>query len=389
MTASYLDEVAIAGVAETPVGAVPEFSSMELHAVAVRTALADAGLELNDVDGLVTANSRVDPILYHADVLAEYLGRHPRHVFTLSAGGSMNVIAVEHAAALIAAGICQVVVIAKADNLLTGLGRDATVASMATIGHPDYEAPSGPTIPALYALAAQRYIHDYNIDIGDLALVAEIDRSHAALHPGAQFREPLTAQEVLSSRLIADPLHLYDCAPISDGGAAIVVTSIERARDLAKPPIRILGIGEHHSFEHMTQSDDLSTTGAAFSGPAAFEAAGLTPEEIDVAMVYDAFSFIQCMQLEDLGFCAKGEGGEFVRAGFTRLGGRLPVNTHGGVLSFGHPGKPTGMFMITEAVKQLRHEAGARQVHGAETALVHVEGGILGSHGTMILGVDR
>lgn len=389
MTSRNLQKVAIAGVSETRIGLVPEYTSMELHAVAVHAALQDAGLALSDVDGLVTANSRVDPILYHADVLAEYLGHHPRHALTLSAGGSMNVAAVEHAAAMIAAGTCQVVVIAKADNLLSGFGRDATIASMATIGHPTYEAPSGPTIPALYALAATRYIHDYKIDPADIALVAEIDRNHAGLHPAAQFRTPLSADDVLASRLIADPLHLYDCAPISDGGAAIIVTSIERARDLAKPPIRILGIGEHHGFEHVFQSRDLSMSGAAVSGPEAFSAAGLTPQEIDVAMVYDAFSFIQCMQLEDLGFCAKGEGGLFVRSGNTRLGGSLPVNTHGGVLSFGHPGKPTGMFMITEAVHQLRHEAGERQVAGAEIALAHVEGGILGSHGTMILSRDH
>jgi acetyl-CoA acetyltransferase len=149
--------------------------------------------------------------------------------------------------------------------------------------------------------------------------------------------------------------------------------------------VRLLGIGEHHGFEHVTQADTLSTSGAAFSGPAAFRDAGLSPGDIDVAMIYDAFSFLQCMQLEDLGFCDKGEGGAFVRDGNTRLGGSLPVNTHGGVLSFGHPGKPTALFLVTEAVKQLRHEAGTRQVQGAEIALVHAEGGIMSSHATLIL----
>lgn len=388
MTPTVFNSVAIAGVGETRVGLVHDRTSMQLHAEAIRLALTDAGLALSDVDGLVTANSRVEPILYHADVVAEYLGHHPRHVLTVSSGGSTNATAVEHAAALITAGICSVVVIAKADNLATGMGRDATVASMATIGHPTYEAPSGPTIPALYALAATRYMHAYGVDVEDFALVAEIDRAHAALHPAAHFREPLTAAEVLESRLIADPLHLFDCAPVSDGGAAVIVTSLDRARDLAKPPVRILGMGEHHGFEHVTQSGDLSVTGASSSGAEAFRAAGLKPPDIDVAMVYDAFSFIQCMQLEDLGFCDKGDGGAFVREGNTRLGGALPVNTHGGVLSFGHPGKPTGMFMIIEATKQVRGEAGQRQVASAETALVHVEGGILASHATMILGSD-
>jgi acetyl-CoA acetyltransferase len=385
---NYSNKVAIAGVAETRVGSVPERTSIQLHAEAVRLALADAGLELQDVDGIVTGNSRVAPILYHADFLAEYLGHHPRHLMTLSNAGSANLTAIEHAAAMISAGICGVVVIVKADNLLTGLGRDATVASMATIGHATHETPAGPTIPALYALIARRYLHEFGVDAADVAVVAEVDRAHAALHPGAHLRNPLSAADVLASRLIADPLRLYDCAPVSDGGAAIIVTSLERARDLARPPVRIAGFGEHHAFEHLTQGGDLSITGAAYSGPAAFRAAGLRPADIDVAMIYDAFSFIQCMQLEDLGFCGKGEGGAFVRTGNTRLGGSLPVNTHGGVLSFGHPGKPTGMFMVNEAVRQLRGDAMQRQVAGAETALVHLEGGILASHATIILTKD-
>jgi acetyl-CoA acetyltransferase len=386
---SFLDRCAIVGVGETAVGKVPDRSSLQLHAEAVRAALDDAGIDLREVDGLVTANSRVSPVLYHADVVAEYLGHHPRHVLTVNAGGSTSAATIEHAAALIAAGVCRVVVVAKADNLATGLGRDATVASMATIGHPAYEGPAGPTIPALYAMVARRYLHEYGADVADFALVAEIDREHARRHPGAQFREPLTAREVLASRLVADPLRLFDCAPVSDGGGAVVLASTERARDLPRPPVRILGVGEHHGHEHLTQADDLSVTGAAVSGPAAFRMAGLTPDDIDVAMIYDAFSFIQCMQLEDLGFCPKGEGGAFVREGNTRLSGRLPVNTHGGVLSFGHPGKPTGLYLVSEAVRQLRGEAAARQVVGAETALVHIEGGVLASHGTLILARGR
>jgi acetyl-CoA acetyltransferase len=377
--------VAIAGIGETKVGKVPDRSSLQLHAEATMLALADAGLTPDDVDLLITANSRVKPFLYHADVVAEYLGIHPENTLTINTGGSASVSLLRYADAMISSGQAKVAVIVKADNLATGMGRDATIESMAAIGHPEFESPSGPLIPALYALIASRYQHERGVRAEDIAMVAVIDREHAARHPGAQFTKPLTVDDVLGSRLIADPLHLLECAPISDAGAAVVVTRAAHARDLAKPPIYLRGVGERHDFEHLTQADDLGTTGAAISGPMALTRAGLTHADIDVAMVYDAFTFIQCMQLEDLGFCATGEGASFVAAGNTRLGGALPTNTHGGVLSHSHAGKPSGVFMVTEAVHQLRHEATGRQVEGANNALVHAEGGILASHCTAIL----
>lgn len=377
--------VAIAGIGETRVGKVPDRSSLQLHAEATMLALADAGLRPEDVDLLITANSRVRPFLYHADVVAEYLGIHPESTLTTNTGGSASVALLRYADAMISTGQAKVAVIVKADNLATGMGRDATVESMAAIGHPEFESPSGPLIPALYALIANRYQTERGVTSEDIAAVAVVDREHAARHPGAQFRTPLTVDDVLGSRLIADPLHMLECAPISDAGAAVVVTSSDHARVLAKPPIYLRGIAERHDFEHVTQADDLGTTGAAVSGPMALARAGLTHADIDVAMVYDAFTFIQCMQLEDLGFCGKGEGGAFVADGNTRLGGSLPVNTHGGVLSHSHAGKPSGVFMVTEAVHQLRHEASGRQVDGATHALVHAEGGILASHCTAVL----
>lgn len=382
------DPVAVVGVGETAVGKVHGRTSTQLYAEAVTSAIADAGLTLADVDCLMTGNSRVDPYLYHAEMLAEYLGIRPPRCLTVNTGGSTSATLVQVGASLLQTGQCRTVAIVKADNLATGMGRSATVESMATIGHPEFEAHTGLLIPALYALFAARYMHERGVTSEQIAAAAVTDRYHASLNPAAQFRTPLTVDDVLSSRMISDPLHMLECAPISDAGCAIVMTTADRARDLRRAPVRLLGAGESHAFEHVSQAPSLSTTGAVESGRTAFESAGVVPADIDVAMIYDAFAFIQCMQLEDLGFCAKGEGGAFVAEGRTRLGGQLPTNTHGGLLSHSHAGRPSGLFLVTEAVQQLRGECLERQVVDAQLAIVHTEGGILASHATLIFGRD-
>jgi acetyl-CoA acetyltransferase len=255
---------------------------------------------------------------------------------------------------------------------------------MATIGHPQFEHPYGTLIPALYALLAARYMHESGSTAEQLAHVAVTNRRHAALNPAAQYREPITVNDVLGSRLIADPLHLLECAPISDAGAAVVMTTAERARDLRQKPAYLLGVGESHMFEHVSQAPDLARSGAVESGRQAFDMAGIDHCDIDVAMIYDAFAFLQPMQLEDLGFFRRGEAAAFIAEGGTRLDGALPVNTHGGILSHSHAGRPSGLFLVTEAVQQLRGSLGPRQKAGARTALVHAEGGILASHCTAI-----
>ena len=376
---------AIVGVGETEVGNVPQYSSAQLYVKAIRAAVADAGIPLAEVDGLITGNSRFEPYLYHAEMMAEYLGIRPKFCLTVNTGGSTSTSLLQVAGGLVATGVCRHVVIAKADNLLSGAGRDATIESMASIGHPQFEAPYGPLIPSLYALIMQRYMHETGTTAEQIAHVAVTNRYHASLNPAAQYRTPITVDDVLNSRLIADPLHLLECAPISDAGAAIVVTSAERARDLPNRPAYLQGIGESHLFEHVTQAPTLGRSGALESGKAAFGMAGLTPRDIDVAMIYDAFSFIMPIQLEDLGFYPRGAAGAAIAAGKTRIDGELPVNTHGGILSHSHAGRPSGVFLITEAVKQLRGVLGARQKVGARTALVHCEGGILASHCTAIL----
>ncbi|RYG87214.1 MAG: thiolase family protein, partial [Alphaproteobacteria bacterium] len=249
-----------------------------------------------------------------------------------------------------------------------------------------YERPFGPLIPAMYALAANRHMHEYGTTPEQLAEVAVTMRRHAGLNPNAQARDPITIDDVLNSKMIATPLHMLDCSLVSDGGGALVVSRADAARDMRRRPVELLGAGEGHLNEHIHQAPSLTTTGARISGARAFDMAGLTPREMDFAMLYDCFTITALLQLEDLGFCKAGEGGPFVANGGIGLGGRLPVNTHGGLLSHGHPGRPGGIFHIIEAVRQLRGECGDRQVEAASLGLVHGNGGILSTHSTLILG---
>jgi acetyl-CoA acetyltransferase len=378
--------VGIVGVAETAVGKRPEVSGLGLYAEAVIAAAADANLRLSELECVMTANSRVTPYLYHAETIAEYLGIEPRLCLTVGTGGSTSIALVHQAQALIQAGACRNAIVVAADNLATGLGTDRTVESMAGIGHPQLEAPYGVFIPALYALVAQRYLSYYSIDPAAVAEVAVADRMHAARNPAAQYRTPLSVDDVLASKLISSPLHLLECSPVSDAGAAVVLGCEEVIESSGNRLVSVLGYGEAHPHEHLVQSGDLSRTGAEQSGKQAYHSAGLRPADVDVAYVYDAFGFIQCMQLEDLGFCDRGEGAAFVKSGATRPGGSLPTNTNGGVLSHSHAGKPSALLLLVEAVRQLRNQCGDRQVPGASTAIVHAEGGILASHSTMLVG---
>jgi acetyl-CoA acetyltransferase len=260
--------------------------------------------------------------------------------------------------------------------------------AQSSTGHPQFEQPYGPTVPAYYALIAQAHMASYGTTAEQLAGVAVGARAWASLNPAAQMRDPITVEDVVTSRLIADPLHLLDCSLVSDGGSAVILTSAERARDFPNNPVYLLGAGEGHSHEHISQAHDLTTSAARESGATAYAMAGLGPSDIDLAQLYDCFTPTVLVELEDLGFCAKGEGGAFIDSGAIMPGGSLPVNTHGGLLSHSHPGNPGSMFALTESVWQLRGDAGERQVAGAETALVHAQGGIMSSHTTLILGQE-
>jgi len=386
---SLRGQVAIVGAADTEVGKVAHMSATQLCIDAAQRALRDAGIGKDDVDGLVTCNSMAEPHMYHAEAMAEYLQIFPKYCVSAGAGGGTTFAVLYQAASAIAHGICETVLISMADSLRSGLTREQAMLMQSSSGHPQYETPYGSTVPGYYALIAQAYMHEYGVTREQLASVAVTCREHASLHPGAQMRDPITVDDVIESRLIADPLRLLDCSLVSDGGAAIVLTSAERAKDFPHQPVYLLGAGEGHGHEHISQARSLTTSAARESGERAYAMAGLGPDDMDLVQVYDCFTPVVLIELEDLGFCAKGEGGAFVAEGHTRIGGRLPMNTHGGLLSHCHPGNPGSMFALTETVTQLRHAAGERQVAGAETALVHAQGGILSSHCSVILGRER
>ncbi len=369
----------VAGAAESDLGAVGEaYTALDLMAQGVYRALDDCGLSIKDVDGLfcATTQSRLAGL-----ALAEYLQLPEAYIDSTSTGGSSFMGHLARAEAAIAAGLCEVAVVAYGSTQRS-LGRKNT-------SRPEwnpYESPYKPFLPATaYAMAAARHMHEFGTTREQLAEVAVAARQWALLNPMAWEREPLTVEGVLSSRMVSHPLTIRDCCLVSDGGGALVLTTPARARGLRTAPVYLLGSG--HCSTHLTISNmpDLVNTGARVSGEIAYAQAGLTASDMDVVGLYDAFTINTVLFLEDLGFCAKGEGGAFVANGRIAPGGQLPVNTNGGGLSYCHPGM-YGIFLLIEAVRQLRGECGQRQVEGAEVALAHGNGGVLSSQYTVILG---
>ena len=380
---SIWGKVAVAGVYEHPTRFAPDKTAYQIHAESARGALADAGLTIRDVDGFCT--SGVGPIGLLS--LAQHLDLHPRWVDSQSIGGSSFVSHCLHAAAAIAGGLCDVALVTYGSTAASERFAIGTGGGSAMDPPDNFEAPFGPTIVGSYALVAQRHMHQYGTTSEQLAEIAVTMRRHASANPNAKYRDPITVEDVLASRIISSPLHLLDCCIISDGAGALVLTSVERARDLAQPPVVILGGAEavqHHGIGRR----DLLDIAARQSGPLALERAGVRHADIDMAMIYDSYTITVLATLESLGFCKPGEGGAFCADGRIGLGGALPINTDGGGLSSNHPGM-RGIFLVIEATKQLRRSRGAAQVPDAELALVHGTGGMLGqrhSGVTMILG---
>ncbi len=369
---------AVIGVGHGGMGEAPGRSSLEILAEAVKNALDDAGLTLADVDGLFTgSSSHFMPTLS----VAEYLGIALRWSDGSMIGGSSYVAHTLNATLALDAGLCDVALICYGSNQRTAGGR------LVSMSEPQpMEAPYGPRYPiSSYALATSRHMYEYGTTREQLADVAVAARAWARMNPEAFERGPLTKEEVLSSRMISDPLTKLDCCLVTDGGAAIVMTRADRAKDTPKPPAYFLGAGLAHFHRQISAMPDLTVTAASASGPRAFEMAGLGPKDVDVLELYDAFTINTILFLEDLGFCEKGEGGAFVADGAIAPGGRLPVNTNGGGLSCVHPGM-YGLFTVTEAIRQLRGECGERQVPGANVALAHGNGGVLSSQVTSLFG---
>lgn len=378
---------AIVGVAESDLGYTPGKTVLQLQAQAARAALDDAGLQFADVDALFCAgNWAWSPNL----MLAEYLGIRPKYTDTTNIGGSSFEAHIGHAVAGIEADLFEVALITygstQRSDRSRGRGRDKSGPYRLT---EQYEGPFGlPTPVGAYALAAMRHMYEYGTTSEQLAEVAVATRKWAALNEKAMKREPITIDDVLNSRWIAEPLHLLDCCLVTDGGGAVIVTSAARAAQTRKAPVWILGHGESHTHNSIANMPDFAVHQAAVaSGRAAFAMAGLTPEQMDVAEIYDSFTITVILTLEALGFCGNGEGGAFVSGQRTAPGGPFPMNTNGGGLSYCHPGM-YGIFLLIEATRQLRGECGPRQVEGARLALAHGTGGVLSSAATVILGKD-
>jgi acetyl-CoA acetyltransferase len=375
----------IVGVGESDIGRLPHMSGLGLNTQAARRAIANAGITHNEIDGLLTAYSFTEPYFMLGSVLAEYLGIKPRYCSSLVTGGASPTVMLNHAAQAIATGQANTVLVCAGENRASGQSRDDAVSALAAVGHPYFEAPYGIGIPSLYALVANAYMHKYGTKREEMAAVAVNTRNHALKHPNAQMKTAITIEDVLASKPISDPLNMLDCCLISDAGGAFVVTRPERAADLPCKPVFLAGIGEMHTHEHLTSAPSLTEFGAEHSARAAYSMAGLGAQDMDLAMLYDCFSIVPIIELEELGLAPRGEGGAFFADGSAAIGGKLPVNTHGGMLSHAHAGAVGGLMDIIEAVRQLRGEAGERQVNGANAAIVHGEGGILSSHCTAIL----
>ena len=379
----------IVGAWEHPTRKAPNKTVPQLHAECARGALADAGLTLADIDGYFCAGDApgLGPLS-----MVDYLGLKVRHVDSTDTGGSAYMIHVSHAAQAIAMGKCNVALITLAGRPRSE-GSSGVGPRNVTAVTPDvaWEAPYGPVTVNMYALAAARHMYEFGTTSEQLAWIKVAAATHAQHNEHAMLREPVSVQDVLNSPMIADPLHKLDCCVVSDGGGALVVARPEIARLLKRPLINVLGSGETIKGQ-MGGQVDLTWSGAAVSGPIAFAEAGVTPADIQYASIYDSFTITVLMQLEDLGFCAKGDGGRFVADGNLISGvGRLPFNTDGGGLCNNHPANRGGITKVIEAVRQLRGEAHPRvQVHDCTLALAQGMGGLLGSrHGSATLIMER
>ena len=377
---------AIVGAAESDLG-VTGRSILGLQTQAITRALADAGLGLADIDGIATAGAG----RFSTTQVADYLGLRPTWTDSTFAGGSAFEMYVARAAQALEAAQCTTALISYGSNQRSARSRSLAGTIDAHVPEMQFESPYGPLYPiSYYAMAAQRYLHVYGTSREQLAEVAIAAREWALLNPRAYRygQGSLTRESVLGAPMVSSPLTTADCCLVTDGGGAIILTSLDRGRDLRPDPVVVLGYGESTTNTSMASADDILATGAMASGRAAFGRAGVTPADVDVVQVYDSFTITVLLSLEGLGFCEPGTAASFLAGGRARPGGAFPLNTYGGGLSYCHPGM-LGLLLLIEATRQLRGTCGDRQVPGAQLALAHGTGGILSTHATVLLGVDR
>jgi acetyl-CoA acetyltransferase len=369
---------AIVGVGHGGMGEAPGRSHFDIIADATHAALAEAGLKLSDIDGVFSA-TMINSM--PAVSVTEYLGLRPKVTEGTNTGGSSFLAHLQWAALALDAGLCEVALITYGSNQKTGSGKFVSTSEVVP-----FEAPYKPRYPvSAYALAAARHMHEFGTTREQLAEVAVAARTWANLNPEAYARGPLSIDDVLNSRMLSSPLTVRDCCLVTDGAGAIIMVKADRAKDFPKAPVYVLGVAAENWHRWVSSMPDLTVSAASRSGPRAMEMAGVTHADIDLTMLYDAFTITPVMFLEDLGFCPKGEGGRFVGDGKLRHGGGFPLNTNGGGLSCVHPGM-YGLFLLIEAVRQLRGECGARQLDTPQIALCHGNGGHWSSQVTAILG---
>jgi acetyl-CoA acetyltransferase len=371
----------ITGVGLTSFGRHEDCSTLDLMSNAAELAIADAGLTSGEIDGILCGYSTVQPHIMLATVFAEHFGIKPVYAHAVQVGGATGLAMTMLAHIIVEAGLARHVLVVSGENRLTGQSRDAAIQALAQVGHPEYEMPLGPTIPAYYGLVASRYMHEYGVRQEDLAEFAVLMRGHAADHPGAQFRDRITVADVMNSKPVALPLKLLDCCPVSDGGAAFVV-SCERTSETG---VRVRGCAQAHTHQYVTTIPQFDAMGAAMSLKRASAASGVAVGDVRYAGIYDSFTITLAMLLEELGLAERGEAAARVRSGHFSRDGAMPLNTHGGLLSYGHCGVGGAMAHLVETQLQMTGRAGNRQVRDASIALLHGDGGVLSSHVSMFL----
>lgn len=371
----------ITGVGLTSFGKHEGSTTLDLMSRAAQLAIGDAGLKRAEIDGLLCGYSTTMPHIMLATVFAEHFGVQPAYCHAVQVGGATGMAMAMLAHHVVEAGLAWHVLVVGGENRLTGQSRDASIQALAQVGHPDYELPLGPTIPAYYGLVASRYMHEYGVTEEDLAEFAVLMRSHARTHPGAQFHDAITVADVMASKPVASPLKLLDCCPVSDGGAAFVVSR----EPTGAVGVRVRGCAQAHTHQHVTAAPALSKLGAEIAIARAKAASGVTIGDVRYAAVYDSFTITLAMLLEDLGLAGRGEAAARVREGYFGRHGAMPLNTHGGLLSYGHCGVGGAMAHLVETHLQMTEHAGNRQVKDASVALLHGDGGVLSSHVSMFL----
>jgi acetyl-CoA acetyltransferase len=371
----------ITGVGLTRYGKHEGKSTLDLMSEAASLAIADAGLKRGEIDGILCGYSTTMPHIMLATVFAEHFGIRPAYCHAVQVGGATGMAMMMLADHVTDAGLARHVLVVGGENRLTGQSRDASIQALAQVGHPDYEVPLGPTIPAYYGLVASRYMHEFGVTEENLAEFAVLMRAHAVTHPGAQFHDPITVADVMASKPVASPLKLLDCCPVSDGGAAMVISR----EPSAETTIRIAGCAQAHTHQHVTMIPAFDEMGAAISLKCAKAASGMDIGQVRYAGIYDSFTITLAMLLEELGLAGRGEAAGMVRGGHFSREGAMPLNTHGGLLSYGHCGVGGAMAHVVETYLQMTGRAGNRQVRDASVALLHGDGGVLSSHVSMFL----